>query len=120
MLGKTHEMLIDYTAAFDSPVRDRVYAAISELGIPAKLISQCRMNSCSSVKIGRHLSETFDTVHSFRKAIPYYTTSASSSRRVVCKSLDYWQWHYFSKNFCCVRRRHSHHRTYQTRCYCCI
>ena len=52
---KTHHLFVDFKAAFDSPVRDRVYTAMSELGIPAKLIRLCRMtlsNSCSSGRKG--------------------------------------------------------------------
>ena len=47
---KTHHIFVDFKAAFDSLVRDRVYAAISELGIPAKLIRLCRMTLTSSIE----------------------------------------------------------------------
>ncbi|XP_043064095.1 uncharacterized protein LOC122320085 [Drosophila ficusphila] len=60
----THHLIVDYKAAFDSPRRDRLYAAMSELGIPAKLIRLCRMtlsNTISSVKVGNDQSETFST-----------------------------------------------------------
>ena len=66
----TELIFIDFTAAFDSPVRDRVYTAMSELGIPAKLIRLCRMMlsySCSSVNLAKDLSEPFDTVRGFRQ-----------------------------------------------------
>ena len=46
---------------------------MSELGIPAKLIRLCRMtlrNSCSSVKVGKDLSEPFHTVRGFRQGDP--------------------------------------------------
>ena len=64
---------VDYKAAFDSPIRDRVFAAMSELGIPAKLISLCRTtlsNSRSSVKVGMDISEPFDTARGFRQGDP--------------------------------------------------
>ena len=67
---KTHHLFVDFKAAFHSPVRDRVYNAMSELGIPANLIRLCRMtlsSSCSFVKIGKVLSELFDTVRGFRQ-----------------------------------------------------
>ena len=67
---KTHHLIVVFKAAFDSPLRDRVYASISELGIPAKMIKLCTMtlsNSCSSVKVGKDLSEPFGTVRSFRQ-----------------------------------------------------
>ena len=65
---KTHQLFVDSSAALDSPVRDRLYAAMSELGIPAKLKRLCRItlsNSCSSVKIGKDLSEPSDTLGGF-------------------------------------------------------
>ena len=31
-----HHLYVDYKPAFDSPIRNRVFAAMSELGIPAK------------------------------------------------------------------------------------
>ena len=62
--------LVEFKAAFDSSVRDRVYAAMSELGIPAKLIRLCRMtlrNSWSSIKFGKDLSVPFDSMRGFRQ-----------------------------------------------------
>ena len=41
--GRTQHLFVDFKAAFDSPVRVRVYTALSELGIPAKLIRLCTM-----------------------------------------------------------------------------
>ena len=46
--NRTHYLFVDFRAAFDSPVRDRVYTAMSELGIPAKLIRICRMTLSNS------------------------------------------------------------------------
>ena len=69
----THHLFINYKAAFDNPIRDRVFAAISELDVPAKLIRLCKItlsNSCSSLKIGMDLSEPFDTVRAFREGEP--------------------------------------------------
>ena len=49
ILEKTHEkqidtyhLFVDYKAAFDSPIREKLYEAMSELGIPTKLIRLCR------------------------------------------------------------------------------
>ena len=50
----THHLFVDYKAAFNSSIRDPVFAAKSEHGIPAKLIKLCRMtlsNSCSFIKV---------------------------------------------------------------------
>ena len=69
----THHLLVDHKTAFDSLIRDHVFAAMSELGIPAKLIRLWRMtlsNSCNSVKIGIDLFEPFDTVQGFRQGVP--------------------------------------------------
>ena len=69
----THHLFVDYKAAFDSPRRDCLYATMSEFGIPAKLIRLCRMtlsNTCSSVKVGNDLSETFNTERGFRQGDP--------------------------------------------------
>ena len=43
---------------------------MSELGISAKLIRLCRMTLRSSVKVGKDLSEPFDTVRGFRQGDP--------------------------------------------------
>ena len=69
----THHLFVDYKAAFDSPIRDCLYATMSEFGIPAKLIRLCRMtlsNTTSSVKVGNNLSEPFSTVRGFRQGDP--------------------------------------------------
>ena len=70
-LEKIHEkqvdkqhIFVDYKAAFESPLRDRVYAAMSELDLPTKLMRLCRMtfsNFCCSVKVGIDLSESSDS-----------------------------------------------------------
>ena len=67
---KKHHLFVDIKAAFDIPARDRVYAAMSELGIPAKLIKPCRMtlsHSCSTVEVVKDLSEPSDAVQGFRQ-----------------------------------------------------
>lgn len=77
ILEKTHEkqidtyhLFVDYKAAFDSPIRSKVFQAMSEFGIPAKLIRLCKMtltDTRSSVKIGKNLSEPFSTKRGFRQ-----------------------------------------------------
>ena len=70
---KTDHLFVDFKTAFNSLVRDHLYAAMSELGNPAKLIRLCRLtlsNSCSSVKVGKDLPEPFDTVRGFRQGNP--------------------------------------------------
>ncbi|XP_054086050.1 putative uncharacterized transposon-derived protein F52C9.6 isoform X2 [Zeugodacus cucurbitae] len=66
----THHLFIDFKAAFDSTKRSCLYAAMSEFGIPAKLIRLCKLtlsNTKSSVRIGKDLSEPFDTKRGFRQ-----------------------------------------------------
>ena len=66
----TYHLFVDYKAAFDSPIRSKVFQAMSEFGIPAKLIRLCRMTlteTRSSVKIGKSLSEPFNTKRGFRE-----------------------------------------------------
>ncbi|XP_062141784.1 uncharacterized protein LOC133849679 [Drosophila sulfurigaster albostrigata] len=61
----THHLFVDYKAAFDSPTRERLYATMSEFGIPAKLIRLCRMtlsSTISSVKENHELYELYDDV----------------------------------------------------------
>jgi sorting nexin-29 len=66
----TYHLFVDFKAAFDSPRRGRLYATMSELGIPAKLVRLCSMtlsNTISSVKVGNDLSETFSTRRGLRQ-----------------------------------------------------
>ena len=73
----THHLFVDYKAAFDSPIRDQVYNIMSEFGIPAKLTRLCRMtllNTSSAVKVGKNLSDPFNTIRGFRQADPLSCT----------------------------------------------
>ena len=73
MKTKTEHTTFLLTSKQLSIPRDRVYTAMSELGISAKLIRLCRItlsNSCSSVKVEKELAEPFDTVRRFRQGDP--------------------------------------------------
>ncbi|XP_054084799.1 uncharacterized protein LOC128921370 [Zeugodacus cucurbitae] len=66
----THHLYVDFKAAFDSTKRSCLYAAMSQFGIPAKLIRLCKLtlsNTKSSGMIGKDLSEPFDTKRGFRQ-----------------------------------------------------
>ena len=66
----THHLFVDYKAAFDSTIREHLYAAMSEFGIPAKLIRLCKMtltDTSSAVLIGKDLTPPFDTKRGFRQ-----------------------------------------------------
>ena len=77
ILEKTHEqqidtyhLFIDYKAAFDTPIREKLFETMSAYGIPSKLIRLCRMtlsDTKSSVKIGSDLSEPFTTTRGLRQ-----------------------------------------------------
>ena len=73
-------------------------SAVCSIGIPAKLITLCRMtlsNSCSSVKVGMDLSEYFDTEISYKATLPrdpLQHCHAECSAKPGSAS----QWHYFS------------------------
>ena len=77
ILEKTHEkhndtyhLFVDYKAAFDSSIRSEVFKAMSTFGIPAKLIRLRRITLCgtrSAVKVGKDLSEPFNTERGFRQ-----------------------------------------------------
>ena len=54
-------------------IRNRVFAAMSELGISAKLLMLCTVvwrNYCSSVKVGMDSFVSIDTVRGFRQGDP--------------------------------------------------
>lgn len=54
-------------------IRYPLFATMSEFGIPAKLIRLCRMtlsSTLSSVKVGKNLSEPFNTVQGFKQGDP--------------------------------------------------
>ncbi|XP_049306103.1 LINE-1 retrotransposable element ORF2 protein isoform X2 [Bactrocera dorsalis] len=66
----THHLFVDFKAAFDSTKRSCLYAAMSEFGIPAKLIRLRKLtlsNTKSSVRNGKDLSEPFNTKRGFRQ-----------------------------------------------------
>lgn len=66
----TQYLLADYKAAFDKPIKIHIFAAIFKLDFAVKLIRFCVVtlsNTSNSVKVGKHLSEPFDTVRGFRQ-----------------------------------------------------
>ena len=55
-------IFVDYKAALDSQITHRVYASLSELGVPAKLILLCRITLSSTrcpIKVATDLRRTF-------------------------------------------------------------
>ena len=102
---------------YDSPKSDRVFAAMFEVGIPAKLIRLCRItfsNFWSSVKIEMDLSEPSEISD---------TRSLHLRHGEYCvKGESVSQWHYLSEKFpvASTCRRYRHHRSHQARCNCCL
>ena len=97
----THNLFVDYKAASYSSIRQRVFAAMAELCIFAKLIRLYRMtlsNSSSSVDVGMELYEPFDTVRGFMRPLQLRHGVRSA------KGGSTSQWHYFSKKMSsCLR-----------------
>lgn len=57
-----HQLFIDFQQAYDSVIRDHVWTAMAECGIPKKIIKitkVCVEGSRCCVKIGNKMSETF-------------------------------------------------------------
>lgn len=66
----THHLFIDFKKAYDSIQRDKLFSAMSEFGIPAKLISLCRMtlnNIKCAIKTSGDPSASFETKNGFRQ-----------------------------------------------------
>jgi hypothetical protein len=57
-----HQLFIDFKKAYDSVRREVFYNIIIEFGIPRKLvrlIKMCLSETYSTVRVGKHLSESF-------------------------------------------------------------
>ena len=69
----THHLFVHFKPASDSLTRDRVFAEISELDIPAKLLRLCKITfnySFAFAKAGMDLSEPFNTLRNCRQNDP--------------------------------------------------
>ena len=113
----TYQLFVDNKTSFDSSIRDRVIAAISAPGIPAKLIRLCRMtfsNSCSFFKVVMDRSESFDNVrgcsqgdHLSNDLFNFVMESVLRKEQTLAHNR---QWDYFSKKcpVACLRCQHRH------------
>jgi hypothetical protein len=57
-----HQLFIDFRKAYDSVRREVLYKILIEFGIPrelVRLIKMCLNETCSKVRIGKHLSGAF-------------------------------------------------------------
>ena len=65
-----HHLFIDFRSAYDSIHRQKLLCAMTEFGIPPKLIRMVKatMNNVQcSVQIQSHLSEPISTIHGLRQ-----------------------------------------------------
>lgn len=67
---ETHHLFVDFKAAYDSINRNALYNAMSEFGIPRKLINLVKLTmspvTCR-VRVGSDLSEPFEALHGVRQ-----------------------------------------------------
>ena len=66
----THHLFIDFKQAYDSIIRDELYTAMNQLGIPKRLILLCQMtlaDTKSAVRMGTNASQPFTTTKGFRQ-----------------------------------------------------
>jgi len=57
-----HQLFIDFRKAHVSVMKEVLYNILSEFGIPKKLvrlIKMCLKETCSRVRVGKHLSDMF-------------------------------------------------------------
>jgi hypothetical protein len=57
-----HQLFIDFKKAYDSVGREVLCNFLIEFGIPMKLvrlIKMCLSETCSRVRVGKHMSDTF-------------------------------------------------------------
>jgi hypothetical protein len=57
-----HQLFTDFKRAYDSVRREGLYNILIEFGVPMKLVRLIRMclnETCSKVRIGKHLSHSF-------------------------------------------------------------
>jgi sorting nexin-29 len=57
-----YQLFIDFKKAYDSVRREVLYNILIEFGVPMKLVrlnKMCLSETCSEVRIGKHLSESF-------------------------------------------------------------
>lgn len=66
----THHLFIDFKQAYDSIIRDELYTAMNQLGIPKRLILLCQMtlaDTKSAIRVANKASEPFTTTQGFRQ-----------------------------------------------------
>jgi hypothetical protein len=65
-----HQLFIDLKKVYDSVRREVLYNILIEFGIPmelVRLIKMCLSETCSSVRVGKHLSDTFPIKNGLKK-----------------------------------------------------
>lgn len=71
-----HHLFVDFKAAYDSVIREKLWSIMAEFGFPNKLIALTRLTLThvkARVKIRNNLSETFETIDGLRQGDPLST-----------------------------------------------
>uniref|UniRef100_A0A2S2NNU5 Retrovirus-related Pol polyprotein from type-2 retrotransposable element R2DM n=1 Tax=Schizaphis graminum TaxID=13262 RepID=A0A2S2NNU5_SCHGA len=89
-----HICFVDFKQAYDSIIREELWKALEEFGVPAKLIQlvkECNSNSCCKVKFGKKISESFEVVTGLRQGDALSPTLFNVDLEKVMKSLPAYQ-----------------------------
>jgi hypothetical protein len=89
----THQLFIDFKAAYDTIIRNEVYVGMSELNFPTKLIRLIKTTLTTvtcCVKIQNDCSESFETRQGLRQGDVYY---------LRCLSLSCWKLSYDEQTY---------------------
>ena len=65
-----HQLFIDFKKAYDSVRREVLYNILIEFGVPKKLvrlIKMCLTEMCSTVRVGKNLSDMFPSRNGLKK-----------------------------------------------------
>jgi hypothetical protein len=65
-----HQLFIDFKKSYDSVTREDLYNILIEFRIPMKLvrlIKMCLSETCSRIRVGKHLSHTFPIKNGWEK-----------------------------------------------------
>jgi hypothetical protein len=84
----THHLFIDFKAAYDIIIRNEVYAGMSELNFPTKLIRLTKATLTTvtcCVKIQNDCSESFETRQGLRQGDVLSTLSQNYNSRDITK-----------------------------------
>jgi hypothetical protein len=70
-----HQLFIDFQKAYDSVRREVLYNILIDFGVPTKLdrlIAMCLSGTCSKVRIGKHLPDSFPMQNGLKQRDAYH------------------------------------------------